>query len=119
MVPPPPRKYAYIRESNVTMQAVGRLLILIVLCVSACQRPFLAAPPMITDDQLNSMELPFRVGDEVRALRGPFANHRGRVVDVNGFTGVVLYKVELRSGQLSDFEATALTLQKSDPLWRE
>lgn len=72
---------------------------LLVLLLCGCDRPPLAHPKMISDAELNSMDLPFRLGQKVRVKSGPHINREGEIIEIDGFTGEVLFRVKFSDDQ--------------------
>ncbi len=92
------------------MRAQLLLFLMCVTCVG-CGRPPWCPPPAISDAELNAMDLPFAVGDEVQVKSGPYKGHVGTVEYIDGFTGTVLYRVRMPDDSvMQHFESSVLSL---------
>jgi hypothetical protein len=53
------------------------LVCVLALLLCGCDRPLVAHREMILEAELNSMDLPFRLGQQVRVKSGPHMNREG------------------------------------------
>jgi len=86
------------------------LLLIALLSVSHGCAPEAFSP---TTSEINSMKLPFVVGDSVLILSGPYICSAGEVESVSGAYGEVLYCVQIVRGEgvgtTSMFKASSIT----------